>query len=139
MTQEYVLGFLFDPHGNSVVLINKIKPDWQFGFLNGVGGKIEEGEDKHEAMVREFNEETGVFIPQEDWEYVGVMTGKDWIVYCFKTFNNKIQDIQTMTEEEVGIYSVWTLHKRNLLTNILWLVHFCLDKIPYQFNVEYKT
>jgi 8-oxo-dGTP diphosphatase len=41
---QYVLGFLFDPSQKDVVLIKKLKPEWQKGKLNGVGGKIEEGE-----------------------------------------------------------------------------------------------
>ena len=44
MFTEYVVGLLFSPDRNTVVLINKTKPDWQAGKLNGVGGKIEEGE-----------------------------------------------------------------------------------------------
>ena len=60
--QEYVVGFLFDEdarryhktgHGN-VVLIEKNRPAWQAGRLNGVGGHIEIGETPDEAISREF-------------------------------------------------------------------------------------
>ena len=41
-TIKYVTGFLFSPDKKSVVLINKNRPAFQVGKLNGVGGKIEE-------------------------------------------------------------------------------------------------
>jgi len=38
---EYVLGFLMDNY--RVVLIEKQRPAWQKGLLNGVGGHINHG------------------------------------------------------------------------------------------------
>ena len=52
--KEYVVGFMFSEE------ILKNKPDWQAGRLNGVGGKVEPNEYPDQAMVREFEEETGV-------------------------------------------------------------------------------
>ncbi len=57
--QEYVCGFMFSPDKKQVALIRKTKPEWQKDLLNGIGGKIESGESPHEAMVREFYEESG--------------------------------------------------------------------------------
>lgn len=58
--KEYVLGFMFTEDGKGVVLIQKKKPAWQHGRWNGIGGKIEERETPEKAIVREFEEETGV-------------------------------------------------------------------------------
>jgi 8-oxo-dGTP diphosphatase len=48
---KYVVGFLFNEGKTKVVLIKKNRPDWQKGYFNGVGGKIEGDEtpasDKH--------------------------------------------------------------------------------------------
>ena len=41
---EYVCGFAFDNTKQYVTLIEKKRPNWQAGYLNGVGGHIEEGE-----------------------------------------------------------------------------------------------
>ncbi len=60
---NYVAGFLFEPYMERVVLIQKEKPTWQKGRLNGVGGKMELGETPLQAMQREFREETGLDIP----------------------------------------------------------------------------
>jgi len=54
------LIFLFDEH-DRVLLLRKSphKRLWS-GFLNGIGGHIEAGEDVMEAALRELGEETGI-------------------------------------------------------------------------------
>jgi 8-oxo-dGTP diphosphatase len=54
---RYVVGFLFSKDFRLVALIRKMKPAWQAGLLNGIGGKIEAGESTLDAMIREFHEE----------------------------------------------------------------------------------
>lgn len=58
----YTCAFAF--HKNNVLLIRKAKPDWQAGLLNGIGGKVEDGESIFQATVREFKEETGLWDSQ---------------------------------------------------------------------------
>ena len=62
--QLYVLGFAFTTDGR-VALIQKKRPAWQAGRLNGIGGKVEGTEHSAAAMVREFREETGVDTPEK--------------------------------------------------------------------------
>ena len=64
---NYVAGFLFSQDLTHVVLLEKQSPAWQKGLFNGVGGKIEDGESPIQAMVRECEEETGVFISENNW------------------------------------------------------------------------
>ena len=66
---SYVLGFAFDPQYRGVLLCVKNRPAWQAGKLNGLGGKIEEGETPFDAMVREFQEESGVLC--RNWKHFG--------------------------------------------------------------------
>jgi 8-oxo-dGTP diphosphatase len=73
MVTAYVLGFAFNTIGDKVALIRKNKPDWQKGFLNGIGGKIEKDESKRSAMVREFEEECGIKTSTYYWCYYGDM------------------------------------------------------------------
>lgn len=119
MTALYCLGFAFFPNGDCV-LIKKSKPAWQKGRWNGVGGKIEDGEDSHAAMSREFKEETGVLTDWCQWKLFTVMRFTDVRVFCFVTKLNETDKPRTTTEEEVSIVSP---HERyNTLENLEWLV-----------------
>jgi 8-oxo-dGTP diphosphatase len=74
---NYVAGFLFNPELNRVLLVKKSKPAWQVGALNAIGGKIENGETRQAAMVREFEEETGVRTIIETWKFFATLEVKD--------------------------------------------------------------
>ena len=70
--KRYVLGFCFSPSMRSVVLVKKMRPSWQAGYLNGVGGKVEHMESFEDAMQREFSEEAGYFGPLK-WVRFGTL------------------------------------------------------------------
>ena len=75
LVTQYCVGFLFC--GEDVLLIEKRRPKWQAGKLNGVGGHVEPGETPGESMVREFGEETGWEQGQPFWEHMVTLTGDD--------------------------------------------------------------
>jgi ADP-ribose pyrophosphatase YjhB (NUDIX family) len=60
---RYVLGLAFYADG-SVLLLKKTHPEWQEGRYNFVGGKVLEGEDPRDAMLRKLTGETG--LTEED-------------------------------------------------------------------------
>lgn len=60
--KAYCCGFLFKDDFSEVMLVEKRRPAWQNGLLNGIGGHIEENETPYAAMVREFKEEAGVEV-----------------------------------------------------------------------------
>lgn len=68
MERHYVLGFCRDIQTNQLLLIEKTHPPFQAGKLNGIGGKLEKYETIHDAMVREFKEETGLLV--SDWYHL---------------------------------------------------------------------
>ena len=125
---KYVLGFLFSENSFSVALIRKTKPKWQAGRLNGIGGKVEEGERYHTAMVREFKEETGVLIPE--WHCFGSMKGADWIVALYTAKSDKIWETKTTTEEQVSVvdfdYPQLT-YLGNAINNVPYLIQAARD------------
>lgn len=63
-----VCGFAFSADRHQVALVRKLRPAFQAGLLNGIGGKIEPGERPVSAMVREFREETGYLTKPRDWQ-----------------------------------------------------------------------
>jgi 8-oxo-dGTP diphosphatase len=108
--KEYVLGFLFSEDKTHVGLVLKDHPDWQKGKLNGIGGKIEPAETAHKAMIREFEEETGVHI--EQWDLFAQMTfnndvlGGTAVVHCYKAFSKSVYKLEQQESELVVAYSL---------------------------------
>lgn len=103
---SYVLGFAFDEKLQHVVLLEKAKPAWAAGMWNGLGGKIEPGEDGLQAMAREFKEECGVDIAPSQWLTLGAFQKPGWFVECFAARTDAIFLAQTMEKERVRIYPV---------------------------------
>lgn len=128
-TANYVCGFAFNTF-NCVALIAKSKPEWQKGRLNGVGGKIEGNESPQEAMVREFDEETGIYTDHNKWTEFCTMKGPIWCVH-FMVYNTVIDAYNTHIlpnkEEPVHWYDTRLLPS-NVLYNLRWLIPLCQDK-----------
>lgn len=134
MKKIYVAGFLFSKNGESVALVEKQKPDWQKGKLNGIGGKVEEGETPAQAMQREFKEEAGLDIA--DWTPFCVLTGNDaayvdkgteFEVHFFSAFDDEVYNVKTIETEVVSYYSVDYMSPLNLIPNLKWLIPLALE------------
>lgn len=130
----YVLGFAFDAKKENVVLIEKQKPAWQKDKFNGVGGKVELSDASiHDAMVREFFEETGVVTNKDQWHLFAKMQfGNDIMggtasIYCFRTFDNSIKDCSTCEEEVVEHVSMVELYSKPLMHNLHILIPLALQ------------
>lgn len=129
MKVYFVLGFLFSPNFEEVVLINKKHPEWQKGFLNGVGGKAENQETLKEAMRREFKEETGIDIP--NWNEVGVLDGKDFKVVIYTQTSESYKKAKTMEDEIVEVVKVSEIKNLKVIPNLKWIIPLCIN---YDFN-----
>lgn len=126
---EYCLGFAFDESLQEVTLIEKQRPEWQAGKLNGVGGKVEPRENPYLAMEREFEEETGVL--HQNWKKFGYLHGEDWGVFLFTTIltEDEIYALESVTEEKIFVKTVDNLS--STIPNLMWLVpmaKYCLQK-----------
>lgn len=128
--KEYVLGFCFELEGGTmdepqVVLIRKLRPNWQKGKLNGIGGQIEPGENALDAMRREWREETGEV--RERWELFLVFADAhtDVVVHCFRNFTLQSSKAKTVTDEPVVRVSVDRLPEY-AVPNLHWLIPMAL-------------
>jgi 8-oxo-dGTP diphosphatase len=121
----YVVGFLFSTDLKKVVLVEKNRPEWQAGLLNGVGGKVEQGESPLEAMIREFNEEAGATITQ--WKhYANMSHGDQFSIDVFATTGD-LNQASTKTDEFIGIYELAEIQKLATIENIPWLLLLAKD------------
>lgn len=127
---DYVVGFLFSPDFYHVVLIRKNKPEWQNGYLNGVGGKIEPGEHPIQAMIREFDEEAGLHI--NSWRQVGTGHNHRARITVFTTFSEDYCKVFARTDEPISIHRTESIGHLRVLPNLRWL-------IPLSINVLNRT
>lgn len=126
---RYVLGFVFRDNGTSVVLIRKLKPAWQRGLLNGVGGKVEPGEPAERAMSREFFEECGVAVQPANWRHFARMSGDEWSVDCFTLRDSDVWDRAATTEsEEIEKIHPDKVNQQGCVSNLHWLIELALDE-----------
>ncbi len=84
------LGYVLSPDGQEVLLIHRnARPDDPaFGKYNGLGGKLEPGEDVATGMRREIREEAGLEVQKLilrgtlSWPGFGP-GGEDWFAFIF--------------------------------------------------------
>lgn len=142
---KYVLGFIFSEDSKHVLLIRKVKPKWQSGKLNGLGGKIEKGEDKYHAMTREFQEETGIETLPFDWRLFAKITDNwNYEVEVLKMFSDRLYEAKTMPHdnhesEVVGVYEIAKLKEENTIANVYWMIHLALDENPEFTTINYSV
>lgn len=130
--RQMVVGFMFSPELDRVVLIRKNRPDWQRGLFNGVGGH-RQGQGKEmprEAMAREFLEEAGVRTEPDQWIYklnlINMKVGYELAVLHMTS--DLAHEVRTMTDEQVVFVAVDTaLQSGQLLPNLRWMIPLCLD------------
>jgi 8-oxo-dGTP diphosphatase len=85
------LGYVFSPDGWKVLLVhrNRRPNDPHFGKYNGLGGKLEAGEDVVACMRREIREESGLDCEELtlrgtiSWPGFG-RAGEDWFGFVFR-------------------------------------------------------
>ena len=126
------VGLMFDEDLNHVALVKKINPTWQHGKLNGIGGKVNEGESFLLAQIREFFEKTGII--HFDWKHVGELTtklqdphnpvsaGEANQVQFFVARTHKVYSVTTRTDEEVSVFLYDDLVKSDIVSDINYIL-----------------
>ena len=129
---RYVLAFMFSPDLRQVALIRKLKPEWQAGKLNGIGGKIEADESHYDACVREFREEAGLHTSKDSWnrflELGGRGHGELFTVDCF-CGKGDLNQLVSVEKERVEITSVPDVATERwaMVENLPWIVTLAID------------
>lgn len=85
------LGYVLSPDRQQVLMVRRDRrpDDLHFGYYNGLGGKLEPGEDVVEGMRREVREEAG--LECEALELAGTISwpgfgrnGENWFGFLFR-------------------------------------------------------
>ena len=127
---SYVAGLMFNADGAELALILKNRPEWQAGYLNAIGGKIEDQETPAQAMQREFREETGV--DYAEWTpLVHLRREGAYEVYFFSCFTDDVFKVETQEDEDIDVYPLSELFEYEsdgLIPNLKWLIPLARDK-----------
>jgi 8-oxo-dGTP diphosphatase len=121
----FVLGFLFRSNGREVALIQKNRPEWQRGSLNGIGGRVESGETPLAAMIREFSEEAGANV--SDWRNFGVLSSPDTPMAVALYVSHAAEEIVTKSDEPVAWYELLNLANLKVIPNLRWIIPAAME------------
>lgn len=136
---RYTVGYAFDGDATTsehVVLIQKEAPQWQAGLFNGVGGKVEPGEDFKAAMSREFHEEAGLLVPVDRWDHFCTITRPgDFELRYYRSGGVDVDSCRTMEEEVIFVARLHDLAHLPMLPNARWAAYLALDT-KYEGVVE---
>lgn len=119
--KRYTAAFIFNSELTKVLLIQKNRPEWQAGKLNGIGGKLELGETIQEGISREVWEECGLEINPGDWTHFAELAGDDWVVSFFTYKLEEIVEVESKTDEIVDWYSSTEIPNQ-VIPNLKWLI-----------------
>jgi 8-oxo-dGTP diphosphatase len=131
----YVAGFAFSEDQRRVVLIEKKRPKWQAGKLNGVGGHIEVGETPEVAMTREYLEDTGVSSFPHEWTQFAYLIGPEFYLHFYTAFNDKLLGVKTITDEVVHNLALHEFGPNDVIPNLNWLLPLAIDSHRENFKL----
>lgn len=133
---DYTLGFVFDASFEKVLLMHKLKPERQAGKLNGLGGKVEEGEAALDCVAREIFEEAGLKTDPSAWSRIGCLRGDRSTMDVFAyVHRGALSEASSQEAETVYWVDVRTLSE-NVMENLRWLIPMAVDKLK---NHEFES
>lgn len=123
------LGYIMSPDGRAVLMIHRnARPDDQhFGKYNGLGGKLESGEDVVAGMRREILEEAGIVAEElvlrgtVSWPGFG-KNDEDWFAFIFRVDRWSGTPFERNHEGALEWAPIERLHELNMWeSDLLWL------------------
>lgn len=135
--KHYVLGFIFNKAKDKVLLVEKRKPEWQAGYWNGIGGKVEKTDKTPlNTMHRECHEEIGRYYK---WEHCITFVCPGGTVYVFRAICSTEEIMyEQLEEEQLGDFWLNGLPDK-MMANLKWLIPVCLSNIQFPLLVQQNT
>ena len=132
MRKHYVLGLVFNDISTRILLIEKLRPDWQKGRWNGIGGKIDGDETPSEAMLRESKEETG---HEYDFEHRITFVCPGGTVYVFVAKTTREIEFEQIEDEKLKVWGLWELPS-TMMANLKLYIPLCLANIRFPVMID---
>jgi len=136
---HYTCGFIYHNDMNNILLIQKKRPSWQNGKINGIGGKVETFDSNSlQGWIREVKEEANIHISSKQKIYNFCrLVGTNYSIEFFCTFFKNPIKFRSETDELIIDIPIQDLPKYNLLHNLPWLIEMskCVLKEPRIYRV----
>ncbi|WP_028578922.1 NUDIX hydrolase [Desulfogranum japonicum] len=135
------LGFILSADGQETLLVyrNARKDDQHLGKYNGLGGKLEEGEDVVTCMRREIMEEAGIYCERMElrgtvhWPGFGP-NGENWLGFIFLIHSFRGTPRTHNEEGELAWHKIEMLHKLPMWEGDRYFLPLVFDKDPRVFH-----
>lgn len=92
--KQLVVTFAFtenESHKPLKVVLLRSYPDWKYGKLDGIKGRIQKGESPEQAARREVEEQVGVQTILVNFHKIGEMEGDGWKMHVFCCMNDRFR------------------------------------------------
>lgn len=134
---EYTVGFVMNPERDKVLLIKKNRPAWQAGKWNGIGGKVEPGENALECMQRECREEAELDLT--GWYHFLTLkdqTHDQFLIDFYSIATPEYKNFKSLTDEEIRIWTIKELP--DTIPNVPWLLAMALSMPLYRHTKRFE-
>ena len=135
------LGYILSPDGQQALLIhrNARQGDQHLGKYNGLGGKMEAGEDVRACMEREIHEEAGIICQEMtlrgtvNWPGFGI-DGENWLGFIFLITAFKGTPKQNNEEGDLAWHSLATIGQLPMWEGDRFFLPLVFDNDPRPFH-----
>ncbi len=135
------LGYILSPDGQQVLLVhrNARKDDYHLGKYNGLGGKMEAGEDVKACMIREIEEEAGINCREMilrgtvNWPGFGP-NGENWLGFIFLITAFDGTPRRSNKEGDLGWYALAEMEKLPMWEGDRFFLPLVFDDDPRPFH-----
>ena len=135
------LGYILSPDGKQTLLVhrNSRDEDHHLGKYNGLGGKMEEGEDVASCMKREIFEESGLTCTEMElrgtvnWPNFGPQ-GENWLGFIFLITAFSGEPFLKNSEGTLAWHQLKDLHTLPMWPGDRHFLPLVFDKDPRPFH-----
>lgn len=135
------LGYILSPDKKKTLLVhrNKRANDQHLGKYNGLGGKMEPGEDVFQCLVREIREEAGITCIETvlrgtiNWTGFGP-NGEDWLGFIFRVDRFEGEPLSSNEEGDLSWVEVDRLLELPMWEGDKYFLPLVFDNDPRIFH-----